>query len=104
MNENSDVFMPKKIEEKKIKTETLPEKSFNKLSETEKSQGIIGIVSKKTDSVVNLKSKLVIALDRITDPGNLGTIIRTAYWFGVESILVSIKSADILFFPLFLNF
>ena len=40
------------------------------------------------------KSSLVIALDRITDPGNLGTIIRTAYWFGADAVLISENSVE----------
>ncbi|MBZ0202921.1 MAG: RNA methyltransferase [Ignavibacteria bacterium] len=42
----------------------------------------------------NIKGDLVIALDRISDPGNLGTIIRTAYWFNVSTIILSKDSAD----------
>ena len=38
---------------------------------------------------------LVLALDRVQDPGNIGTIIRTADWFGVIYILCSHETADI---------
>lgn len=37
---------------------------------------------------------LVLALDCVQDPGNLGTIIRTADWFGIDSILASMDTAD----------
>ncbi len=84
----------KKINGKKIRVEILPDRSFRKLSETESSQGIIGVVSKK-DMTQKIDSKIVIALDRINDPGNLGTILRTAYWFGIEAILISGNSVDI---------
>ena len=40
------------------------------------------------------KDKLYIALDRIQDPGNLGTIIRLADWFGVDTILTTYDSVD----------
>lgn len=40
-------------------------------------------------------SELVVALDGIQDPGNLGTIIRTCDWFGVRNILCSRGSADV---------
>ena len=42
----------------------------------------------------NLSNKLSIALDNIQDPGNLGTIIRTADWFGIENIFCSADCAD----------
>lgn len=38
---------------------------------------------------------LVLALDDIQDPGNLGTIVRTADWFGVRSIVCSNRCADV---------
>ncbi len=41
-----------------------------------------------------LKDKLSLALDTIQDPGNLGTIIRIADWFGIENIICSIGSVD----------
>lgn len=45
-------------------------------------------------SAEDCKKKLVIALDRIQDPGNLGTIIRTADWMGVTTILASNETVD----------
>jgi len=42
-----------------------------------------------------LKTNLVLALDGIQDPGNLGTIVRLADWFGIEHIFCSDDSADI---------
>lgn len=40
-------------------------------------------------------SSLVLALDGIQDPGNLGTIIRLADWFGIEHIVCSLDTADV---------
>lgn len=40
-----------------------------------------------------LKDKLTLILDDIKDPGNLGTIIRIADWFGIESIICSDETA-----------
>lgn len=45
-------------------------------------------------SVEELATQLVIALDRIQDPGNLGTIIRVADWMGVRHILASRDTVD----------
>lgn len=42
----------------------------------------------------DLDRQLVIALDGVQDPGNLGTIIRIADWFGIETILCSHDTAD----------
>lgn len=40
------------------------------------------------------KCELVLALDRVQDPGNLGTIIRTADWMGIRSIVASKDTVD----------
>lgn len=39
--------------------------------------------------------RLLLALDGIQDPGNLGTIIRIADWFGIEDIFCSLDTADV---------
>lgn len=48
----------------------------------------------KIDSCV-LKTQLCLALDGIQDPGNLGTIIRLADWFGIEHIFCSLETTDV---------
>lgn len=45
-------------------------------------------------SMDKLYHKLVVALDGVQNPGNLGTIIRLADWFGVEEIICSRECAD----------
>ncbi len=42
----------------------------------------------------SLAGKLVVALDRVQDPGNLGTIMRTADWMGIDTILASTDTVD----------
>ena len=45
-------------------------------------------------NLASLKDKLLLVLDNVQDPGNLGTIIRIADWFGIEHIICSVNSAD----------
>ena len=40
------------------------------------------------------ESEFALALDDIRDPGNLGTIIRTADWYGIKKIIASVETAD----------
>ncbi len=49
----------------------------------------------QTPEPADLKDELALALDGVQDPGNLGTIMRTADWFGVRHILASRQTADI---------
>lgn len=45
-------------------------------------------------NIKEFKDELTIALDDIQDPGNLGTIIRIADWFGIKHIICSLHTAD----------
>lgn len=79
-----------------IKIEKISLAQLKKISDTETPQGIIGIVNmKKAVKLSYDEMDLVIALDAINDPGNLGTILRTALWYGVDHILLGIGSVDI---------
>jgi TrmH family RNA methyltransferase len=60
-------------------------------------QGVIGVFKKSEHSDYSEHSEnsdLLLVLDGIQDPGNLGTIIRTCDWFGVRTILCSPDTAD----------
>jgi len=47
-----------------------------------------------TNTGINCKKDLVLALDFIQDPGNLGTILRIADWFGIHTIICSENTVD----------
>ncbi len=47
------------------------------------------------EELPDMDKNLVLMLDNISDPGNLGTIIRTADWFGVQHIICSENCADV---------
>ena len=55
--------------------------------------GIFEIPSPILD-VENLKGKISLVLDNVQDPGNLGTILRIADWFGIEDVICSIGTVD----------
>lgn len=58
-------------------------------------QGVIGVFKKRPIEDCRLQIEdLVLALDGVQDPGNLGTIIRTCDWFGVHDIVCSKDTAD----------
>lgn len=67
------------------------------LSNTKSSQGIIVIAERPSPPVAQLfaaKSSLLLGFDRIQDPGNLGTLVRTAEAAGVSGIFSFAGSAD----------
>jgi len=58
-------------------------------------QGVIAVFKKKPIGDWSLViGDLILALDGVQDPGNLGTIIRTCDWFGVHDIFCSLDTAD----------
>lgn len=60
-------------------------------------QGTIAVFRKPAtlnSHLSSLNSQLILALDGVQDPGNLGTIIRTCDWFGIHDILCSRDTAD----------
>ena len=58
-------------------------------------QGVVGVFKKRPISNFKFQiSDLVLALDGVQDPGNLGTIVRTCDWFGVHDIFCSLDTAD----------
>lgn len=71
---------------------------FKSLSDTEQSQGIIAVCRKNKDvtpdQMAKMESGVVVALDRLQDPGNLGTIIRSATWFGSSALILGSGSVD----------
>ncbi len=67
-------------------------RQFEQLSSTETPQGIVA-VARYTSELAPVNEPFVV-LDGVSDPGNLGTIIRTADWFGFRHIFLSDKSVD----------
>ena len=71
----------------------LSKSELNKMSNLSNPKNSLGVFeipkSKKIDY-----NKLIIGLDNISDPGNLGTIIRLCDWFGVEDLICSLETVD----------
>lgn len=70
---------------------------FEAVSDTDSPQGIVAVCKiPEESSMENLsqKSEVILATDAIQDPGNLGTIIRTACWFDVDGIIFGTGTVD----------
>jgi len=72
------------------------EKVFNNITEVQNPQGILAVIEKKnSDKDINFGEDLIVVLDDIQDPGNLGTILRTIDSVGLTQVIVSKKSGDV---------
>ncbi|MFA5104922.1 MAG: RNA methyltransferase [Candidatus Margulisiibacteriota bacterium] len=86
------------VEEKEIPSYFVDNKTMSALSDTESDQGMIGVVPKFSFSAKDIKKEnkqIVVVCDGVQDPGNLGTIIRTASAAGCGAVIASPDSADV---------
>ena len=72
---------------------TAPKYIFDQITDTKTPQSIIAVAQKKEYKLDTTQP--FIALDGISDSGNVGTILRTADWFGIYQIIITNESADI---------
>lgn len=83
--------------------EEVTDEVFRALSDTQTPQGILALVKQYHYSLDEVavtaaqtgKPALLMVLERLQDPGNLGTIIRLADWFGIEHIFCSQGTVDV---------
>ncbi len=69
------------------------EKELQKISFLKQTNSALAVFKMK-DSLAADTSKLLVALDGVRDPGNLGTIIRLCDWFGVTDLVCSLDTVD----------
>ena len=67
----------------------ITEEELKKISQLKQPAGILAVCKMPTYELEIKESELYLALDELNDPGNLGTIIRLADWFGITQIIAS---------------
>lgn len=93
----SEEFSKKTHIEKYVNCSIVENKIFKKIALTKSSQGIIVICKKKKYELGELlkkEKKFLIICDEVREPGNLGTIIRTAQASNVDGLILSKGCAD----------
>ena len=81
---SNKIIQKKKIND--IETLIASSSQMKQISNFKTSSNILAIVSMKEKTIYE-KQKKILVLDNITDPGNLGNIIRSAHWFNIELIV-----------------
>ncbi len=76
---------------KSVLLEQVSEKDMKRISALHSPSPVLAVVNivHKKIQAHKIKNQLILALDNLQDPGNLGTIIRTADWFGIKHIVCS---------------
>ncbi|MBL0358995.1 MAG: RNA methyltransferase [Chitinophagaceae bacterium] len=67
---------------------------LEKISALSTPNQVLAIFKKAAPVAIEVKGKISLVLDTIQDPGNLGTIIRIADWFGIQNIICSNNSTE----------
>jgi TrmH family RNA methyltransferase len=75
-------------------------RELSQFADTVNAQGVFALVRKRNESAEGLMRRtalpaLLVGLDGIADPGNLGSIVRTCDWFGAGGILLGRTSVDL---------
>lgn len=97
----SESLYNKKKEELRLdrfSVEVLSDSVFQHVSDTKTPQGILCVVSQKEyqlATLLDISNPHFMVLDNLQDPGNLGTIVRTAEGAGVDAVFLSKESVDI---------
>lgn len=73
-----------------------PRREFQRMSHLSMPPEVIAVYEIPDNDITpsDIKGSLAIALDGVQDPGNLGTIVRTADWFGITDVICSHDCAD----------
>ena len=70
-------------------------KIFSLISDVQNPQGIMAVIEKQnSEDNIDYKEDVIVVLDGIQDPGNLGTILRTIDSVGLKQVIVSKETAD----------
>jgi TrmH family RNA methyltransferase len=67
---------------------------LEKISQLQTPNKVLAVFFKNEEPAIHLSNTVSLMLDEIQDPGNMGTIIRTADWFGIKNIICSNECVD----------
>ncbi len=70
------------------------EEELERISQLKTANSVLAVVRMLPGADIEVKGKIILALDTIQDPGNLGTILRIADWFDISQIICSHECAD----------
>ena len=86
IDENKSVF---------DKIQAISFKELKRISNLKSPNKVLAVVRMRKQVILQQEAAVILVLDDINDPGNLGTIIRICDWFGVKQIVCSENTVDI---------
>lgn len=94
MSKEQEIYYSYQFPQHQHLFEVLPDNELNKFSQLTTSPGVIAVLKSKENAPIQSVQGFALGLDGIKDPGNLGTIIRLAAWFGFEAIFLMNDCVD----------
>lgn len=91
----SDTFIHYSKEKRSAELVEVTEKELSQISAHKAPQKALAVVKIPPVPKIDLQANFILALDEIQDPGNLGTIIRIADWYGIRQIICSKGCTDV---------
>lgn len=97
----SESFLAKCSFRKELETyqyEVVSDEVFQKISDTKTPQGILSVLQcphYKMEQLLDREEPLLVILENIQDPGNLGTILRTGEGAGIDGVIMTKETADL---------
>jgi RNA methyltransferase, TrmH family len=91
---NQDIEIPVHLNLDATEVVYVNEDVMKAICDTETPQGVAAVCEKRIDRMENVKMEKLLLLDRVQDPGNLGTLIRTADAAGMDAIILGEGCAD----------
>lgn len=93
----NDVMLLEEYVEYAHEIQQISIEEYKKISFQKTPQGVLAVFEKPENKWKpdNICQQLSLALDDVQDPGNMGTIIRLADWFGIKDVFCSYHSADV---------
>lgn len=79
----------------KFQVPLIHERDMNQISSLTEPPGYLAVLKQKNVSLENVTGKTFCIANAISDPGNLGTLIRTCEWFGIDALLLDEQCVDI---------
>ena len=92
-----DSWLSSKHFDSSVEVCSVTDDELRKVSFLQHPQDVVALfpINDNEDTLPNASKELILALDGVQDPGNLGTIIRIADWFGISHIVCSQTTADV---------
>jgi RNA methyltransferase, TrmH family len=100
LEEPANESLLRKLTERVKRVEQVSSREIETISDTVTSQGIAAVIKQRAVTVDRIlkadgAQSILVAFDGVADPGNVGTMVRTCDWFGVNGILLGKNSVEL---------